>query len=598
MIKVNINDQIVEVEAGTTVLDAALKAGVNIPTLCHHPKLHPYGACRLCLVEVQGARTLLPSCTTPATDNMIVLTDTERVKKSRRFVLSMLFSERNHFCMYCQATDGDCDLQNAAYAEGMTHWTFTPPYLPFAVDASHPYFVLDNNRCILCRRCVRACGELVGNYTLGFEERGSSSFLVADDGVPLGKSTCISCGNCVQFCPTGALIDRHSAYQGRLTDLQHIESVCIDCSLGCIRDVQTRDNRLVRINGVLEGETNQGLLCELGRYKPVTDQRERVTTPMIRRDGQLVPASWEDALGVVVTQLKAIGSDEISAFISPRQSIEAISAFSEFFRDNFQVKQVGLLNKDQTAISSLRLAEEFGIFESEVTTLANCDAAYVLGADIFDKHQIAGYMLKRQVGDGMKLFLDPEADQTDQLDQFKQHIDECKNAVIVVGKKYTRSENLGALRELLTWAGQANVKVVMLKGKANAYAAALFGILPCDQSIASKLGYMVIGDQHSCQNSLACLQQSEYKVVQAAYQSDLTEMADVVLPSRNWLEEEGHYLSTDGKLNLNRQALQPIEQTKSTAEIMAILADRFGLTLTNNWISTITSRPTSLTLAL
>jgi formate dehydrogenase major subunit len=114
MIKVNVNDQIVEVEVGTTVLDAAKKAGVNIPTLCHHPKLHPYGACRLCLVEVQGSRTLLPSCTTPAADNMIVQTETERVKKARKFVLSMIFSERNHFCMYCQATDGDCDLQNAA----------------------------------------------------------------------------------------------------------------------------------------------------------------------------------------------------------------------------------------------------------------------------------------------------------------------------------------------------------------------------------------------------------------------------------------------------------------------------------------------------
>ncbi|MGB4596182.1 MAG: molybdopterin-dependent oxidoreductase [Anaerolineaceae bacterium] len=598
MIKVNINDQIVEVEIGATVLDAVKKAGVNIPTLCDHPKLHPYGACRLCLVEVQGARTLLPSCTTPATDNMIVQTDTERVKEARKFVLSMLFSERNHFCMYCQATDGDCDLQNAAYSVNMTHWPFTPPYLPFAVDASHPYFVLDNNRCILCRRCVRTCGELVGNYTLGFEERGSSSFLVADDGIPLGNSTCISCGNCVQFCPTGALIDRHSAYQGRLTDLQHTESVCIDCSLGCVRDVQTRDNRLVRIDGALDGEVNQGLLCELGRYKPVTDQRERVTTPMIRRNGELVPATWEDALGVVVTQLKANDSDEISAFISPRQSLEAINAFSEFFRNNFQVKQVGLLNKDQTASSSLSMAEEFGIFESDVTMLAHCDAAYVLGADVVDNHQVAGFMLKRQVTDGMKLFLDPEADQKDQFEQFKENIGDYEKAVIVVGKRFARSDNLAGMRELLLWAEKANVKVVLLKGKANAYAAALYGILPCDQSINSKLGYMVIGDQHSCQNSLGCLQQSEFKVVQAAYFSDLTDLADVVLPSKNWLEEEGHYLSTDGKLNLNHQVLQPIDQVKSTAEIMSILADRFGLSLTNDWKSTIISRPTSLTLAL
>ena len=126
----------------------------------------------------------------------------------------MLFSERNHFCPFCQVSGGDCELQNSAYDEGMTHWPIQPQWSNFPVDTSHPYYVLDNNRCILCRRCVRACGELVGNFTLAIEERGASNLLIADVGVPLGESTCIKCGTCVQICPTGALIDRTSAYQG------------------------------------------------------------------------------------------------------------------------------------------------------------------------------------------------------------------------------------------------------------------------------------------------------------------------------------------------------------------------------------------------
>jgi formate dehydrogenase major subunit len=598
MINVNINGQIVEVENGATILEAAKKAGTNIPSLCHHPKLHPYGACRLCLVEVQGARTLVPSCTAPATDNMVVLTDTPRVKQARKFILSMLFSERNHFCMYCQATDGDCELQNAAYAEDITNWPITPPYLPFAVDASHPDFILENNRCILCRRCVRVCGELVGNFTLGFEERGSTSLLIADNSIPLGESTCISCGNCVQFCPTGALFDRRSAYQGRQTDLTHTESICLDCALGCGRVVLTRNNRLVRLEGLLEAEVNQGLLCGLGRYSPVKDQRERVTTPMIRREGQLVPANWEEALDVVATQLKTIGSDEISAYISPRQSIEALNAFVEFFRDHLQVRQIGLLNKDETASVSVRLAEEFGVFESDVTVLSNCDAALVLGADLTDKHQVAGFMLKRQLPGGLKLFSDPDATKPEMLEEFKNRVNEWQTPVMVLGENFVKYSNLAILRELINWADGSHARLVLLKGEANAYAAAINGVLPSDPSINTKLAYMIVGDQHANPDNIASLQQSDFKVVQAAYQSELTDIADVVLPTMTWLEEEGHYLSTDGKLNINLQALQPIEHAKSTVESVTKLATKFGLTLTRNWMSALTDQPTSITLSL
>lgn len=165
MVTLTIDGIQIEVAEDTTVLNAAELAGIQIPRLCHHPNLKPYGGCRLCMVEVEGARILQPSCTLPVTNNMVVHTNTLKVQDARKFVLSLIFSERNHFCMYCQVTDGDCELQNAAYDQDMTHWPLTPNYSPFTVDASHKNFVLDNNRCILWRRCVRACGDLVGNYT-------------------------------------------------------------------------------------------------------------------------------------------------------------------------------------------------------------------------------------------------------------------------------------------------------------------------------------------------------------------------------------------------------------------------------------------------
>ncbi len=310
MISLTIDGKTMQVPEGTTVLEAAQAAGVHIPTLCHHPALQPFGGCRLCLVEVEGARALQPSCTLPASEKMVIRTQTDKVKAARRFVLTMIFSDRNHFCPYCQVTGGDCELQSAALDEGMSHWPFQPGWEPHTVDASHKYFVVDHNRCILCNRCVRACTQLVGNATLGIEERGARSMLVADTGVPMGESTCVSCGTCASICPTGAIIERSSAYQGNEDELDVTQSVCVACSVGCGVKVYSRDNRLVRVVGDWDAPVNGGVLCEQGRFLPLYDKRQRLTTPMIRKEGQLQPVSWEEALTTVAGQVKTVGRKE------------------------------------------------------------------------------------------------------------------------------------------------------------------------------------------------------------------------------------------------------------------------------------------------
>ena len=333
MVNLTIDGKQVQVPEGTTVLRAAEKIGVDIPTLCDHPKLKPLGGCRLCLVEVEGMRTLQTSCTLPVAEKMVVRTDTEKVNDARTFVLAMIFSERNHFCPYCQVSGSDCDLQNAALDQGMTHWPLVPNWQPFAVDASHPYYVMDQNRCILCQRCIRACSDLVGNFTLGLEERGTHSLLVADWGVPLGESSCISCGTCVQVCPTGALINRRSAYQGHENQADKVSSVCINCSLGCGITVFNRDNRVIRIDGDWDGLVNGGLLCKEGRFIPMEENRTRISTPLVRKNGALQPASWEEALAEVASHLKPLSGkkDGIAALVSSRLPAEALSLFQEIF---------------------------------------------------------------------------------------------------------------------------------------------------------------------------------------------------------------------------------------------------------------------------
>lgn len=191
-----------------SILDVARENGIEIPTLCNLDGLIPLGSCRLCLVEVKGARRLLPACTTGIKEGMEISTDTETLRKYRRMVLELLFTERNHVCSVC-VSNGQCDLQTLARNHGVTHVRFSYLYPKAGVDASHDRFVADHNRCVLCQRCVRVCDEIEGAHTWDVCGRGTASRVITDLNQPWGESdTCTSCGKCVQVCPTGALSEK------------------------------------------------------------------------------------------------------------------------------------------------------------------------------------------------------------------------------------------------------------------------------------------------------------------------------------------------------------------------------------------------------
>ena len=210
-IRITIDGQALTAEAGQTILAIASRHGISIPTLCHLNGLSAVGACRICLVEVKGVPRLLPACATEAADGMTVTTDSPRLQQHRRVILQLIFAERNHLCAVC-VSNGNCELQALAQDHGITHTRFAYRFKPFPVDASHPRFVYDANRCILCTRCVRTCREIEGARTWDVIGRGIRSDLAADLDVPWGQSeTCTSCGKCVQSCPTGALFEKGRA---------------------------------------------------------------------------------------------------------------------------------------------------------------------------------------------------------------------------------------------------------------------------------------------------------------------------------------------------------------------------------------------------
>ncbi|HEV2278014.1 MAG TPA: bidirectional hydrogenase complex protein HoxU [Acidobacteriaceae bacterium] len=194
--------------ADQTILEAARDHNIPIPTLCQIDGLSSVGSCRLCLVEVKGARRLLPACVTRVEEGMEVTTHSPKIDRYRAMVLELLFAERNHVCSVCVA-NGDCELQDLALSLGVTHIELPYQYPQLPVDASHPRFTVDHNRCVLCTRCVRVCSEIEGANTWGVMGRGGQSLVITDLKEPWGQSeTCTSCGKCVQVCPTGALFQK------------------------------------------------------------------------------------------------------------------------------------------------------------------------------------------------------------------------------------------------------------------------------------------------------------------------------------------------------------------------------------------------------
>lgn len=657
MVQITINKQQIDVPEGTTVLRAAEMAGINIPRLCDHKELTPYGGCRLCIVEVQGIRVPMASCTLPVSNGMVVETETEALKKSRKFVLSMLFSERNHFCPFCQVSGGDCELQNAAYHEEMTHWPIQPGWNDFPVDTSHPYFVLDNNRCILCRRCVRACAEMAGNFTLSVAERGAKSMIVADTDVPLGESTCIKCGSCVQVCPTGALIDRTSAYQSHDTNLQEIKSFCVGCSVGCSIKIMVRDNRIVRIEGDWDGPVNHGVMCQHGRYDTTNETRIRITTPMMKKNGKLEPVSWDEALKAV--QEKMQKEKSIAALASTRLSAETLAAFKDLFESKLHSKLVTSIEEGVPTAAVAKFAESHEGFEGKLDALKTADTVLCVGANVNRSHMVAGFLFKRNLNAGVNLInIDPDETSLDEIARLalkpkagsdhllilalqaviaKEELERkslnikdadarIKKAVaetgvseadltkaarllahaispmIVFGKGVTaqRDEKLiEALYQLAVQVGAVDGErsnILSLKGEANSQSASLLGLEQPFNPNGEKVTYIAVGDDYVAKKLVEKAAKSPYLVVQASYESKLTEKADVVLPVSIWAEQEGHYINLDGRMRKTEKAVTAPENVRDNLDVLTDLAKRMKLTLDADWKKTIRERKSSVSL--
>jgi len=322
---------------GRTILEVGREAGIRIPTLCYHPRLRSTGACRVCVVEVEGSRTLLPACATPVDrDGMVVHTGNERVLRARRLTVELLLASGNHDCPNCNS-NGRCELQDLVEELGIEQPRFPIEHPGFPADQSNPMIVRDLNKCVLCGRCVRGCQELQVNQVIDFGFRGPHSKIVTGGDVDYGKSECVFCGECVQLCPVGAISERQRVPFGKAWEEETVRSVCTYCGTGCVIDLHTIGGRVVRVTGAEEAEVNRGSLCVKGRFGyDFLHHPDRLTKPLIREGDRFREAGWDEALDLVARRFAEIkeedGSGSLAGFSSARCTNEENYLFMKFMR--------------------------------------------------------------------------------------------------------------------------------------------------------------------------------------------------------------------------------------------------------------------------
>jgi formate dehydrogenase major subunit len=331
-----LNGHTVAYVPGQTILEAATAARVRIPTLCHLRETTPTGACRICVVEIAGARSLMAACSTPAAPGMVVQTESPRVVQARKMILELLLASGEHDCLLCPSC-GDCQLQDLAFQYQVSPKRFDRP-ADFRPTEVNPLIVRDFSRCVLCGRCVQACNEVQVNRAISFGYRGKKAKIVAAGDLPLKDSECVFCGECVQVCPTGALTEAKARTTWRpWKEKRRIRTTCPYCGVGCQQWLHMQDGKIVKVTGVKGAEPNRGRLCVKGRFGyDFIYSKDRLKTPLIRENGTFREASWDEALDLIVARLAAVknehGPDAIAGVSCARSINEDSYQMQKLFR--------------------------------------------------------------------------------------------------------------------------------------------------------------------------------------------------------------------------------------------------------------------------
>ncbi|WP_279256039.1 formate dehydrogenase subunit alpha [Enterococcus faecalis] len=412
-VTLSIDNQEVTVPKGTTILEAAKGLGVEIPTLCHLKELAPDGSCRMCVVEVEGGRRggLTTACTAHCQEDMVVATHSEKVADSRRFILDLLLSNHKLECFSC-GKNGDCQLQQYALDYGIDATSFTEgKRMPcHQEDTSNPFFSYDPEKCIMCRRCARVCQLRQGRDVLSIANRGFETKMMPSYGQAFDQSICESCGNCVSSCPTGALTAKDTK-EYRKWETQKIPTTCPHCGTGCQMNLLVKNNRLVGVEP-LDGPANKNLLCVKGKFASYkfVGSGDRLTEPLIKRNGIFEPASWEEALTLVSSKFNEIkaenGPDALAGFSCSRATNEDNYVFQKMVRAAFGTNNVDNCARVCHSASVHGLAQTLGsgAMTNPIADITeDVDMILLVGSNPEEAHPVIGAQIRQAIQRGTQV---------------------------------------------------------------------------------------------------------------------------------------------------------------------------------------------------
>lgn len=336
LVRLTIDGKEVEVPAGITVLEAAEQMGVHIPRLCYDPELSSVGACRLCVVEIDGMRNLPASCVTAVTPGMVVRTETPALYEARKTILELLVANHPLDCLTCEKT-GACKLAEYCYRYGVKGDGFHGEKHNYDLEDNNPFIIRDLNKCILCGKCIRACAEITCNDIIDFTYRGFHTKVTPFGDTPYVESDCVFCGNCVSVCPTGALTEKQMHGKGRRWEMEKVKTTCPFCGTGCNFDLCVKDGKVVGVASNPSSPVNGRALCIKGRFGwDFVHSDKRLTTPLIKRDGEFKPDTWEEAFELIATRFGEIkekyGANSFAALSSARCTNEENYLVQKFTR--------------------------------------------------------------------------------------------------------------------------------------------------------------------------------------------------------------------------------------------------------------------------
>lgn len=461
-IKLTIDNKTIPAITGQTVLEAALAAGIDIPHLCYHKELTPFAGCRLCVVEVKGGRAPIASCALPVKDGMEVTAHNDKLYNYRKTIIDLILSDHPANCMTCEK-NGTCDLQKYAYAYGLEKTSYAGERTSYPNETGNPLIEMSYQTCIMCGRCALACNEAVVNEAIDFTQRGFATKITTPLDIPRKESDCVFCGACVDVCPVGALTDKTARFQGRMIDCEQTAVICPYCGCGCSMILDTKDNQIIRSRGNPQGPANNGWVCIKGHFgvdfirhrdrlgKPLREttnsksqapnkcqtpirnpqlpeypscalddslnqSRERLKQPLVRKDGVLTEATWEEAINLVVKKFAEIkkqhGSEALASLASAKCSNEENYLMQKLCRVVFGNNNVDHCARLCHASTVAGLARSFGsaAMTNSMAEVEHADTYLVIGSNTTEAHPVIGYAIKRGLKKGAKIIVcDPRA---------------------------------------------------------------------------------------------------------------------------------------------------------------------------------------------